>query len=109
MRRVHAVVAVDADYLVHLHVMMVPVELSVQRVLERVRRGGRDVPEQKIRERHERLWEHISAAIRIADAADVFDNGSARHPFRLCATYQHGALVGTPSWPRWTPDVLRME
>src|SRR6185312_14341909 len=48
--------ASDAGYLVHLHVVMVPVELSVQRVLERVRRGGHDVPEQKIRERYERLW-----------------------------------------------------
>ena len=99
--------AVDAGYLVHLHVVMVPVELTVQRVRERVRRGGHAVPEQKIRDRYERLWEHVSVAIRIVDVAEVFDNGSARHPFRLCATYQHGALVGAPRWPSWTPDALR--
>lgn len=99
--------AVESGYLVHLHVVIVPVELSVQRVLERVRRGGHPVPEQKIRDRHARLWEHVAAAIRIADVADVLDNGSARHPFRLCATYRHGALVGTPTWPRWAPDALR--
>ena len=56
--------AVGAGYLVHLHVMMVPVELTVQRVLERVRRGGHAVPEQKIRERYERLWAHISRRSR---------------------------------------------
>lgn len=32
--------AVDAGHLVHLHVIIVPVDLTVQRVLERVRRGG---------------------------------------------------------------------
>lgn len=98
--------AADAGYLVHLHVIMVPVELTVQRVLERVRRGGHAVPEQKVRDRYERLWEHLGLAISIADVAEVFDNSSARTPFRLCATYQHGALIGTPSWPKWTPDAL---
>lgn len=99
--------AVGAGYIVHLHIIMVPVELSVQRVFERVRRGGHEVPEQKIRERYERLWDHISIANQIADVAEVFDNSSARTPFRLCATYQHGALIGSANWPVWTPDVLR--
>lgn len=98
--------AVDAGYLVHLHVIMVPVELTVQRVVERMRRGGHAVPEQKIRERYGRLWDHISQAIRIADAADVFDNSSARTPFRLCATFEQGEPVGLPSWPSWTPAAL---
>lgn len=99
--------AVDAGYLVHLHIIIVPVELTVQRVAERVRRGGHDVPEQKIRERYERLWTHLDAAIDIADVVEVFDNGSARTPFRPCALYTHGALVGDASWPRWAPAALR--
>lgn len=99
--------AVDAGYLVHLHIIIVPVELAVQRVAERVRRGGHDVPEQKIRERYERLWTHLDAAIDIADVVEVFDNGSARTPFRPCALYTHGALVGDASWPRWAPAALR--
>ena len=97
----------EAGYLVHLHVIVIPVELTVQRVLERVRRGGHSVPEQKIRERYERLWGHVGEAIRIADIAEVFDNSSARAPFRLCARYRHGALEGAPEWPRWVPDALR--
>ena len=99
--------AVDAGYLVHLHVIVVPVELTVQRVVERVRRGGHAVPEQKIRDRYDRLWEHVGAAIRIADVTEVLDNSSAGAPFRLCATYAHGALIGSPSWPAWTPPALR--
>lgn len=97
--------AADAGYLVHLHVIMIPVDLAVQRVLERERRGGHDVPEQKIRDRFERLWAHLDAAMRIADVTEVFDNSSARTPFRLCATFEHGELVGVPDWPRWTPEV----
>ncbi|GAA1486574.1 AAA family ATPase [Brachybacterium fresconis] len=99
--------AVRAGHLVHLHVVMVPVELAVQRVLERVVRGGHEVPEQKIRDRYDRLWDHVGQAILIADLADVFDNSSARTPFRLCASFEHGELTGAASWPRWTPAALR--
>lgn len=75
--------------------------------LERVRRRGHAVPERKIRERYERLWSNISAAIPLADTVEVFDNSSARTPFRSVARYEHGALVGDPSWPKWTPAALR--
>lgn len=94
-------------YLVHLHAILVPVDLAVQRVAERVRRGGHEVPETKIRHRHERLWSHIAAAIRIADETDVLDNSSARTPFRPCARYVRGRLAGRPTWPTWTPRALR--
>lgn len=100
--------AVNAGYLVHLQVIMVPVELTVQRVAERVRRGGHAVPERKIRDRYDRLWGYVEPAIQIADVAEIFDNSSARAPFRLCAAFERGELVGQPSWPKWTPPVLRV-
>lgn len=93
-------------YIVHLHVILVPVDLTVQRVAERVRRGGHAVPEDKIRMRHQRLWAHVASAIEIADVTEVFDNSSARLPFRLCATYAHGKLAGPASWPKWAPPEL---
>ena len=93
-------------YLVHLHVILVPVDLTVQRVAERVRRGGHSVPEDKIRERYDRLWGHLAGAIKIADVTEVLDNSRSRHPFRVCATYAHGVLVGPASWPKWAPDTL---
>lgn len=99
--------AICAGYLVHLHVIIVPVDLAVQRVLERQRRGGHSVPEHKIRERHDRLWTHVRAAIQLADLSEVFDNSSARTPFRRCATFTHGTPVGAPEWPRWTAPALR--
>lgn len=93
-------------YLVHLHVVMIPVNLSVQRVTERVRRGGHPVPEPKIRARYDRLWNHIAQAIKIVDTAEIYDNTSASQPFRLCATYTHGTQDGPARWPRWTPTPL---
>lgn len=93
-------------YLVHLHVIVVPGDLTVQRLAERVRRGGHAVPESKIRERYDRLWRHIAAAIKIADVTEVLDNSSPRTPFRTCATFAYGTVVGVPDWPRWAPASL---
>ncbi|WP_078286456.1 AAA family ATPase [Mycobacteroides chelonae] len=98
--------ALHLGYNVHLHVILVPVDLTVQRVTERVRRGGHSVPEQKIRERYVRLWPLIAQARNRVDRAEFFDNSLARHPYRLIATYTHGIPVGEPDWPKWTPDAL---
>ena len=54
------------------------VELAVQRVLEHVRRGGHEVPEQQIHDLYARLWVHLGAAIRIVDKAAVLENSSAQ-------------------------------
>lgn len=43
------------EYTVVLHVVMIPEELAVQRVRYRVRAGGHDVPEDKIRQRYRRI------------------------------------------------------
>lgn len=99
--------ALRLGYIVHLHVLLVPVELSIARVAERVRRGGHDVPEIKIRERHERLWALLARARDRADRTDVLDNSRADRPFRLVASYQQGRLIGGADWPAWTPAALR--
>lgn len=100
-------VALARGYLVHLHVILLPVEVAVSRVAERVQHdGGHDVPEVKIRERYERLWDLVAQARKSADRAEFFDNSTAKHPFRRIAEYQHGRLIGDPEWPVWTPAVL---
>jgi predicted ABC-type ATPase len=91
---------------VHLHVMMVPVEVTVRRVAERVRDGGHDVPEGKIRARYARLWAHIARARGLADRTRFYDNSVASEPFRKIAEYQNGILIGEATWPAWTPSAL---
>ena len=98
--------AAALGYLVHLHVVLLPVDVTVQRVRERVRRGEHDVSEDKVRQRYARLWSHVAGATNFADVVDFFDNSRAATPFRLVATMEQGRLVGTPDWPVWTPPEL---
>jgi predicted ABC-type ATPase len=99
--------AQEAGYLVYLHVVVIPEELSVARVAHRVRRGGHAVPEAKIRERYRRLRPLVVQARELADITYVYDNSRAAQPHRLMATYEHGALLGESAWAAWTPVELR--
>jgi predicted ABC-type ATPase len=98
---------VAAGYLVTLHVVVIPEELSVRRVQHRVALGGHAVPERKVRERYQRLWPLVVEARQLADATYVYDNSTAARPFRLMASYESGRVLGAPSWTSWTPAVLR--
>lgn len=100
--------AVSLGYEVVLHVILVPEHLTVARVGERVRQGGHSVPEDKIRSRYQRLWRYIATAIDFVDTTYVYDNTVRAHAFRHVATYQRGTLLGTPAWPNWTPEALRL-
>jgi predicted ABC-type ATPase len=94
-----------AGYVVVLHVVMVPVDLSIARVAVRVTEGGHDVPENKIRERFDRLWPLVSEAIRRSDHATVYDN-SAPDVTRIAAKFVEGDVVGETRWPAWVPAEL---
>lgn len=98
--------AVSLGYLVHLHVVLLPVDVAVKRVAERVQYGGHAVPEQKIRERYVRLWDLVARARATADRVEFLDNSSAANPFRRVAVYERGLLIGEPAWPAWTPTAL---
>ena len=100
-------VALDAGYLVTLHVILVPEELAVARVAHRVRGGGHVVPEEKIRGRYLRLWPLVATAIRMVDTAAVYDNSRGATPFRVVARFAHGRIGADADWPPWTPDALR--
>ncbi len=93
-------------YTVSLHIVMVPEDLAVERVADRVTYGGHTVPEDKIRGRYGRLWELVSQARHMADRADFYDNSSLDEPFRRVATYEYGQPVGQPKWPGWAPSPL---
>ncbi len=92
-------------YYTALHVIMVPEELSVARVSARVAAGGHRVPEDKIRERHRRLWGLVALAIGEVDTATCYDNTHRRGP-REVALFVGGFPVGAPAWPTWAPKAL---
>ncbi|MBY6706259.1 zeta toxin family protein [Rhodococcus sp. BP-241] len=96
----------EAGYLVTLHIVAIPVDLAVARVVNRVEIGGHSVPEAKVRERYVRLWPLVRSAIDVVENARAYDNTNASNPFRVIARYDHGRLVGDPSWPSWAPAAL---
>jgi len=94
-----------AGYTVRLRVLLVPEELTVARVAARVQAGGHSVPIEKIRTRYHRLWPLVVEAIELADTTVVYDNSSEPGP-RVVARMTHGQVVGTLTWPQWTPAPL---
>ncbi len=93
-----------SGYQVVLHVMLVPEELAVMRVAYRVRAGGHDVPERKIRERYQRLWGLVAQAVSLADRAVVYDNSRPAGPAKI-AEFFDGLPIGAATWPEWAPDL----
>lgn len=89
-------------YTVVVHALVIPEDLAVERVAHRVRAGGHNVPEVKIRERHRRLWPLVVAALESADLATVYDNSVLAGP-QVCARLAAGTPIGDPTWPGWAP------
>lgn len=96
--------AQDRGFSVFLHVVLVPVELSLARVLARVEAGGHSVPPKKITSRYERVWPLAREAALIADAAAFYDNSGVR-PIPV-AQLTSGVVTSPPRWPAWTPEAL---
>jgi predicted ABC-type ATPase len=101
---VHA--AHRAGFTVVLHALLVPEDLAVERVRHRVRAGGHDVPESKVRERHRRLGAPVAEAISLSETATAYDNSGLRGP-RIIARLSGGLTIGSQDWPAWAPEILR--
>lgn len=95
-----------AGFTVVLHALLIPEDLAVERVGHRVRAGGHDVPEAKIRARHRRLWTPVAEALALSDLGTVYDNSRLRGP-RIVARLSGGLRIGPPEWPAWAPQNLR--
>lgn len=78
-------------YTVSLHVVMIPADLAVERVADRVTDGAHTVPEDRIRGRYGRLWELVAQARHLTDRADFYDNSRLDVPFRGSS----GRVTGT--------------
>ena len=97
--------AAEAGYRIFLHVLVVPEQVSVERVPRRVLAGGHRVPEAKIRARYQRLWPLVAQAAVRSDSADFYDNTDRTGPRRVAQLIE-GAAVGVVAWPGWTPPPL---
>jgi predicted ABC-type ATPase len=96
----------EAGYFVALHVVMVPEDLAVARVAQRVQNGGHEVPAEKVRSRWQRLWAIVADAADKADDTTFYDNSSPDGP-KIIGHLIDGSPAGATAWPSWTHPALR--
>lgn len=86
------------------HVNVRDANLSVDRVAQRTREGGHDVPEDKIRERYVRNQALIKEAVLQADNAFVYDNSEWNKPPHRAIDFANGKVIRVsgrvPAWAR---------
>jgi predicted ABC-type ATPase len=84
-------------------------QISIERVAQRVAAGGHNVPEEDIRRRYTRSLANLPIAIRQADSASIFDN-STREGYRKILTIENGRVTErTRELPKWIIAALSQE
>lgn len=98
--------AVNAGYKVYLYfVSTESPDINVFRVQARKKKGGHDVPEDKIRSRYYRSMEHMFEASLIADQSYFFDNSSDNKDPKVIARIETTGLMQKEDYygerPNW--------
>jgi predicted ABC-type ATPase len=89
--------AADAGYKVYLYfVSTESPEINKYRVALRVKKGGHDVPEDKIESRYYRSLSLLKEASEIAYQTFFFDNSIENEPFKLVAHFK--IVDGEKKW-----------
>lgn len=95
----------------HIHLEFVLTQdpnLNVMRVQNRVRKGGHDVPADKVIARYERSKALLPRALEIADTARVLNN-SFDNPKVIARKFNNGEIKISPLSPpsKWNEDNIR--
>ena len=98
--------ALEAGFSIHIsYIYLGDPELNVQRVRERVRQGGHNVPEVDIRRRYQRSLQILPGALRIAHEASVFENANDE-PI-LFLKIRNGEVAWlAPDAPAWVTNAV---
>jgi predicted ABC-type ATPase len=81
---------------------------KLQSVVERVDAGGHDVPDDKTLSRFPRTLPNLTPALEFVDHAFLFDNSSAKEPFRFVVEFSKGALARRGKRrPIWAVSLLK--
>ena len=80
-----------------IYVVLASLDLNVERVRLRVKKGGHDVPEAKIRERWFKSVRQLPWFLEKSDQAWIFDNSGAA-PLQI-GLKQHGKITIDPAAP----------
>ena len=94
----------DLGYHVRLfYVALDSAKESLERIENRVRRGGHDIPQDDVIRRFAGRWEAVSKVLPYCDEAEFYDNDNG---FALVAEYRNGELrtVGKHQ-PQWLVEL----
>ncbi|MEO6292313.1 MAG: hypothetical protein ABIO88_06795 [Burkholderiaceae bacterium] len=82
--------------------------ILVERVNNRVREGGHDVPAEKILSRYPRTLANLAKALPLADVAFLYDSQDVQQGgLQHVATCRQGVLIeGVDDFPAWVKLVL---
>lgn len=76
---------------------------SIDRVANRVKNGGHDIPSDKIRHRFEKRWEDVARILPYCDVAEFYDNANGFEPV---AEYRNGEIVPIGDYhPEWLREL----
>jgi predicted ABC-type ATPase len=76
-------------------------------VIHRVKEGGHNVPEDKIRTLIPRALKSVAIAAQLSDHFIVFDNSSLERPYQKVLTIKNGvATVHVQNLPDWCSDFV---
>ena len=83
-------------------------ELNIGRVINRVKEGGHNVPEDKIRTRIPRTLKNVAIAAPLSDNFIVFDNSSFELPYQKVLTIKNGTVtVHVENLPDWCTGFVK--
>lgn len=103
--------AKQAGYQVVLYIVALDnPEILVERVSQRVREGGHDVPTAKILLRYPRTLAHLAKALPLADAAFLYDSHDTKSSgLEHIATCKKGVLIeNIKNLPIWAKTILEL-
>ncbi|WP_020211043.1 zeta toxin family protein [Gilvimarinus chinensis] len=90
------------------HISLESAEKAVERVSDRVGKGGHPVPEDKIRGRYERNPAYIRQAAKESDSAFVFDNSVEGRLPELVVEMRNGIVVkASRDRPQWVEEAYK--
>lgn len=89
-----------------VYVCLEDAEINIERVRERVARGGHHVPDDDVKRRYERSLRNLPAALRLADEATVYDN-SETAPRRVLETRRGLIAWRSLNEPAWVTRVCK--
>lgn len=76
-------------------------EINLERVQQRVGKGGHDVPEEDQRRRYPRSLRNLPLALEIADEALIVDNSQASGHRAVGIKLQDAGILWLPPVPEW--------